>query len=125
MSFFSGETPPSHEGHDHLTVDANLLAQIVEAVDDAQLITNLFVLFVPADDEDMDEERRPARFVIVDVNRNGRMRVIGAIPFSYMLDISVGFTRAVQNVLVDPTTAEPREYDAPEQRPTVGPFKVL
>lgn len=108
-----------HSGHQHIDIDPNLLVRIVDAVHNAPLIENLFLMFV----------QNPPRFVLTNVTDDGEVNAIAAIPFSYALDISVGMIRGVQNVVTGAMVGQDRGefYDTPnaESLSRYGPFKVL
>ncbi len=115
-----GQDPnePDHEadpsiGHHH--INPQLLKEIMRAVSEALPIDNLFVVLAP----------NPARFVLTNQEEDGSLRVIGAIPFEFMLEVSMGLTRAVQQAVVGNMPAL-THTDGPMPEPTqVGPFKVI
>ena len=113
---------PGHENHDHGFIDDALVEKLVRDVDEATIISNLFLIPVV--------QGGVPRFVIVRVDDDNTIHTFGFVPFDMMLDVGIGFITAVRNAvrvgIEDALTSEGEESpDSPESPLAGGLFRVI
>ena len=112
---------PGHEGHDHGFIDDALVEKLVRDVDEAKIISNLFL--IPVMDGGV------PRFVMVRVDDDRTIHTFGYIPFDMMLDVGIGFITAVRNAVRIAGALEdipiPEGEEPPEPPMAGGVFKVI
>ena len=109
-----------HAGHDHSFINDELVEKLMRDVNEAKLISNLFLIPVI--------QGGVPRFVLTRVDDDRTIHTFGFIPFDMMLDVGIGFITSVRNAVragID-AAGEEGEGDEEAERPLAGGlFKVI
>ena len=110
-----------HAGHDHSFIDDELVEKLMRDVNEAKLISNLFLIPVI--------QGGVPRFVLTRVDDDRTIHTFGFIPFDMMLDVGIGFITAIRNAVRVGMALEDEEGgggEEEEERPLAGGlFKVI